>query len=941
MIEKYSIKKLNSLYIMRTIINLFIFIILFTVNLKADIILVNNTSSNTSAIRQSNILVSDWTNVAVNDLQTAIIAAQAGDEIWVKTGTYYPNAYPLSENGLPQGSTTRDYAFYNDKNNLEIYGGFSGIETIRNQRDFINNPTILSGDLGILATATDNSYHVFLIAHVNSTFILDGLTISDGYAAGNGSQSQNFNYSRNQGGGIFNFGIGSSVNSKSNSHPTLQNITLKNNHAEEGGGFYNFSGFGGVGSPSFTSCVIEQNTVSNVGAGIYVSGGSPSFTSCTFDGNSGGTGMGVFVTAYGASSYTTYEECLFKNHNGSSIIEFSTFAGSGVNNLINNCTFLQNTCTQGLINNNTSYNNSASTISNCVFTGNVGYSIHNQASQATFTGFITNCLFYDNNNFNQQAIRVTASNNSGVNNTTITNCTISGNSGGLTAWSSAGGTATADINNCIIWDNNSNDLYNYYSTINIKNSMTTTTLPTNVTNLGSNLATIDPLFQDATNDDYHLQPCSPALEAGDNPSNALNNDLDGQTRILNSNIDIGAYEGSLFSNLGTTSNATFTADYEITTNNGWTYYYDDFNTPANRADDIVILGIKKSGNNIGTVGDGTFNVETFTTANYNSGIATGITNPPALYVTSSVWHVMNRYWNVIPTSQPLSDLEVRTFFDNNDVTDINGSLAPIVISASDLFFYKINGSSYDLNPDNGHTGVPFASAYNMNGYWQYSHGTTASQNTWALGDFCGKYYAQYVIAEFSGGGGGAGDPSKGALPVEWISFEANIVEKNEVLLKWETASEINNRGFEIERSFDGQEWEYIGFIEGNGNNADAFYFDFLDNKPFNGRNYYRLKQMDFDETYEYSDIREINIENQIELNVFPNPVTDIVSINWNDAKTSTLLINIIDISGKNISSKLMNRNEKINLGKLPCGIYYLQLLDENNNIKGIEKIIKN
>jgi hypothetical protein len=91
------------------------------------------------------------------------------------------------------------------------------------------------------------------------------------------------------------------------------------------------------------------------------------------------------------------------------------------------------------------------------------------------------------------------------------------------------------------------------------------------------------------------------------------------------------------------------------------------------------------------------------------------------------------------------------------------------------------------------------------------------------------------------------------LPVELISFGAKS-KQSFIQLDWITATEINNEGFEIQRSVDGENFTSIGWVYGNGSTTEIIEYKFKDNEPMQGINYYRLKQIDFDGQYEYSNI---------------------------------------------------------------------------------------
>lgn len=114
------------------------------------------------------------------------------------------------------------------------------------------------------------------------------------------------------------------------------------------------------------------------------------------------------------------------------------------------------------------------------------------------------------------------------------------------------------------------------------------------------------------------------------------------------------------------------------------------------------------------------------------------------------------------------------------------------------------------------------------------------------------------------------------LPIELISFEAILGKEEQVHLKWETASETNNDYFTITRSADGQSFESIGQVKGQGDSNQRTEYQFTDGTPLVGKSYYLLKQTDFDGTSSSSEIRLINNSNLIrpQAEIYPNPTTD-------------------------------------------------------------------
>jgi len=198
----------------------------------------------------------NWAD-AFTDLQDAL-RVHNNCEIWVAAGTYRPSADPLD----------RDASFHL-KNGVAVYGGFVGTETNRNQRNWVANATILSGDINNSGTLAGNSFTVVNGSATNGTAIIDGLTVT----GGNADQSFGaLETPRRSGGGMFN-NAGS---------PTLSNINFSGNSADTfGGGMYNFDG----SSPSLINLSFSGNSA-RTGAGMSNdTDSSPALTNVSFSGN--------------------------------------------------------------------------------------------------------------------------------------------------------------------------------------------------------------------------------------------------------------------------------------------------------------------------------------------------------------------------------------------------------------------------------------------------------------------------------------------------------------------------------------------------------------------------------------------------------------------------------------------------------------------------------
>ena len=173
------------------------------------------------------------------------------------------------------------------------------------------------------------------------------------------------------------------------------------------------------------------------------------------------------------------------------------------------------------------------------------------------------------------------------------------------------------------------------------------------------------------------------------------------------------------------------------------------------------------------------------------------------------------------------------------------------------------------------------------------------------------------------------------LPVELLSFDANRLNDKKAKLIWETATEQNNKGFYIERkNEDETEFRAIEFVEGNTNSASNISYTFLDNNEETEPTYYRLKQVDTDETFTYSEIKTVPpISIKTTANLSPNPVGNELNIQLTTSSSSSeLKINIYNLQGKLIkenTQKIASSSEIIRLSlddDLSQGTYILHLV---------------
>ncbi len=164
------------------------------------------------------------------------------------------------------------------------------------------------------------------------------------------------------------------------------------------------------------------------------------------------------------------------------------------------------------------------------------------------------------------------------------------------------------------------------------------------------------------------------------------------------------------------------------------------------------------------------------------------------------------------------------------------------------------------------------------------------------------------------------------LPVELITFEGRM-EDGATFLNWETASEINNDYFEVEHSTDGRTFTMLDMVQGNGTTSSVSKYEFLDKNPAVNGNYYRLKQVDFDGAFEYSNIVYVeNKKNETPGIIYPNPAYNEVTY---EGAAATL--SLYDVYGRQVM-QLATDLEKttLDISQLEVGVYLIEIATSSN-----------
>ncbi len=241
--------------------------------------------------------------------------------------------------------------------------------------------------------------------------------------------------------------------------------------------------------------------------------------------------------------------------------------------------------------------------------------------------------------------------------------------------------------------------------------------------------------------------------------------------------------------------------------------------------------------------------------------------------------------------------------------------------------YVTGGPNHDYTAN-----TSLAPPYNQPDQKSYlDFNTGFPDNSWEITEPAIYYQAFYVrlLANFVS--------EEGPLSVEWQDPLWGYFEKGDNHLYWTTGKEVDNAYFEIQRSPNGMDWSKIGNVSAQGNSISTSRYAFKDRSPLIGINYYRLRQVDHDERFDYSNIITIENKSISSIILSPNPAYETVSISSNIDRGQ---VEVLDLNGVVLKTEVIDqRIITLNVRDLPKGIYFIKVLD-NNGHQAVEKLIR-
>lgn len=322
----------------------------------------------------------------------------------------------------------------------------------------------------------------------------------------------------------------------------------------------------------------------------------------------------------------------------------------------------------------------------------------------------------------------------------------------------------------------------------------------------------------------------------------------------------------------------------------------------------LLASINPNGNDLGTI------------TLYARHYGVGVSNIPENSVNKKKY--LPRYFNFHSSKYPSANfpapVTVRLYYKNSEFADYKTAIEKPATTRDELGIAHYSGAWEDCEMGNNTAGGELL-------------GSPSNADFTADG-----FYLQGNTNSFSEFGTLEGSPT---LPVKLTMFRADA-QNNTVKLRWATAQEFDNKGFEVLRSTDGRSFVKIGWVDGQGTTNAPQQYSFTDATPAKGKNFYRLRQVDIDGNAAFSDIAAASTGKVLKLTLSPNPVENVLYIEYDEKNISGL--RILDMQGRPVWKSEGQRSSSllsVPVQHLTKGMYLLETLDKQGN-RQTQKFLK-
>jgi hypothetical protein len=898
----------------------------------------------------------------------------------VASGTYIPTQKPYNNDGTSLVTAdARDKTFH-VRDGLALYGGYNATTGLRTEAPFGGlGGSILSGDIGTPSVTTDNTYHVLIAKDVTNGTI-DGFTITKGRTGSTGTVLTYL--SKRNGAGLTTYNA---------------NLTLKNNYFTDnialglGGGVYIQ-----VGTITFDDNILTNNTAGNGGGATFQSATVSSGKRNIFASNAGNTGSGYGGGLYLFVATGLFENCVFTANNAG--------AGGGIANAGSTLILKSSTLSNNIgVYAGGLYNEATVDITGVIFEGNtVGGSstaassdfFHDTGGSGTFVSTLLQRAIsnYTTTGSGDYDLGTSGTNNYGGYSANFVNATDPNGADniwrtaddGLVLGCGSGAYNRAFTGTMPTTDILGNAVFGSFKDIGAYELQYNPTLPTaGIT--GTTTACSSVNLTATGGGTYNWS-------GGTTPTTAANTFSASTTYTVTVTSAAGCTATSTIAvvvnslpTAGITGTATACTLVSLTATGGTSYVWSGGNSSTTAANMFSVSGDY-----------------TVTVTNVSGCTATAVQT--VLAVDCNNIYIGTAACNSIT----IPNVQGNAWFDIFDASGIIASINPngmnlgdLTISIGDLAAPPTNGTNtflprtMDIQCAAYPTGV-LPAAYSIKLYYydsEFDAYKTAISNTTAtladLGIAWSSGGSGCTIAGYTGTSNGLIDktmvsetdyglaPPLGVgglngfylafdlnhftlfvptintgapLPVRLLTFSGNAKDKTNIV-HWTTASEQNADRYAVERSDDGIDFKPIGSVTAKGNSNTTTNYDFTDKYPSNQLtnqpiNYYRLKMIDKDGSFEYSNV--ISLRQKVSAfevqSIYPNPTASNVNVSFMSETNTLVSFSLYDALGKQISnivttSQIGFNLQSITTDDLPGGVYYLSITTNNNDIQ-THKIVK-